>query len=244
MIIDQNTHITKTGLVKKKWEQYEIDIIKQYYSEWGYKKCQDLLPDRKKVQIIAKADRLGCHRESYSRFKEEAKNKKKCAQGGSTIICFHCQIEKPNSVEYFRDRGGKRKGHKKTTCLLCESKRNSLLREVPRRYLSTILTGIKKRDPETTLTVDILYEMLLKQNSKCNLTGIEMTTTQNKGRVHTNISVDRIDNDKKYTTDNIQLVCLWANTAKNDLPLNDFFELCNKIIKHQSICQNDQNQQV
>ena len=38
-------------------------------------------------------------------------------------------------------------------------------------------------------------------------------------------SIDRIDSNKTYTKDNIQLVCFWANIAKSDLGEKEFLEM-------------------
>ena len=217
-------HTTKTGVVKKKWTLAEIEVIRNFYSEWGTKKCLSLLPGRTKVQIQSKARRLGIFTSSYSRFKEEAKNKKKCAQGANTIICFHCQKELP--IKDFNDRGGKRKGQKKTVCKECESKRLQILRKEPRRFISNILSSVKSRQEDTKLTLDFLYELYLNQNKKCALTGIELTTITGKGRVQTNMSLDRIDSNLGYTEENVRWLCLWANTAKNDLPDEEFLKMC------------------
>tara|TARA_R100000365_G_C2696106_1_gene36216 strand:- start:151 stop:396 length:246 start_codon:yes stop_codon:yes gene_type:complete len=52
---------------------------------------------------------------------------------------------------------------------------------------------------------------------KCPLSGVTMTHTWKQGEMTTNISVDRIDNDKDYELGNIQFVCAQANRMKGDL---------------------------
>ena len=51
----------------------------------------------------------------------------------------------------------------------------------------------------------------------CPLSGITMTHTWKQGEMLTNISVDRIDNDKDYELGNIQFVCIQANRMKGAL---------------------------
>jgi len=44
------------------------------------------------------------------------------------------------------------------------------------------------------------------------------------GYHHTNISIDRIDNDQGYTKENVCLVCLAINMMKYTLDLNELVE--------------------
>jgi hypothetical protein len=57
-----------------------------------------------------------------------------------------------------------------------------------------------------------------------------MTWLQGAGRLPTNLSIDRIDNTRGYTADNIQFVCDWANTAKNQLSVDEFVRLCQRVV--------------
>lgn len=92
----------------------------------------------------------------------------------------------------------------------------------------------KLRAKSKNIYFDITKEDLLnlwdKQNGKCALTGLDMTYDRYKGRIYTNVSVDRIDSSKGYTKDNIQLVCMAANQAKSDLTDEELYEICKGII--------------
>ena len=57
-----------------KWEKEEIEILTTYYPEFGYNRCVELLPDRDKSTIQAKAKRMGIksnHRNSWSKEEED-----------------------------------------------------------------------------------------------------------------------------------------------------------------------------
>ena len=56
-----------------------------------------------------------------------------------------------------------------------------------------------------------------------------------KGKVYTNASIDRIDPSLSYTKENVQLVCLAANVAKNDLSSDMFVFLCQAIVNQHGI---------
>ncbi len=60
-------------------------------------------------------------------------------------------------------------------------------------------------------------------------------TTQHNGKSKEhiknkwNISVDRIDSNKGYTVDNIQLVCAIINRMKMNLSNDEFISLCDAL---------------
>ncbi len=60
-----------------------------------------------------------------------------------------------------------------------------------------------------------------------------MTHTRGDGTVYTNVSIDRIDNDKGYTKDNIHLVCFIANLMKSTMTVDELAEWCKAITRHQ-----------
>lgn len=62
----------------------------------------------------------------------------------------------------------------------------------------------------------------------CHYTGEELTVEQNKPNT---VSLDRIDNSKGYTKDNV-VFCNWrVNQAKNTMSKLDFFTMCKKIVE-------------
>ena len=100
--------------------------------------------------------------------------------------------------------------------------------------LTQALKGVRRRSKLKNNYTDIDLEFLMylwnKQNGKCALTGMDMTYKFYEGRVNTNVSVDRIDSSKGYTRDNVQLVCMAANQMKNDLSMNEFVDMCERVI--------------
>ena len=79
------------------------------------------------------------------------------------------------------------------------------------------------------ITPKFIEELLKEQDFKCKLTG-DLLYFKNKS--DTNISIDRIDSDKDYTVDNIQLVTKQANICKHILNNKEFLEFCNKVVNH------------
>ena len=89
----------------------------------------------------------------------------------------------------------------------------------------------KKHNIYNDLVIEDLYELWNKQNGKCALSGINMTTHSYIGRISTNISIDKIDPTKGYTKSNIQLVCSTVNMMKGSLTMPEFIFFCKNILE-------------
>jgi hypothetical protein len=81
-----------------------------------------------------------------------------------------------------------------------------------------------KKDGRRDLTLDQMKEVFKKQKGLCALSGVPLTCIKipNSKKVHTNLSIDRIDSDKGYELDNIQLVCAIVNIMKSSLTMEEF----------------------
>lgn len=135
-------------------------------------------------------------------------------RGNKCLHCINCQLRKyKNYIE-------------KTT----NDKQFAL-----RRKLRCALNGAIRRSKKFNRYIDINIDYLLylweKQKGKCAVTGYDMTFDFYKGRVNSNVSLDRIDSSKGYTKDNVQLVCMVINQMKNDLNMNEFVNICRDIVK-------------
>ena len=70
------------------------------------------------------------------------------------------------------------------------------------------------------LSLEDLKNLYKLQDGFCALSGLPMTHSQESPDYC--ISIDRIDNDKGYTKDNVKLVCFRANVMRNELTLEMF----------------------
>lgn len=63
------------------------------------------------------------------------------------------------------------------------------------------------------MTIDELLDMANTQQFKCAITGLPMTTIEH---CYTSISIDRINSNRHYSIDNVQLVCKGINLGKKN----------------------------
>lgn len=77
------------------------------------------------------------------------------------------------------------------------------------------------------ITIDDGVDLFESQGGKCALTGLELTCSGDFNEI--TASLDRIDNSKGYTIDNIQFVHKDVNMMRGSLALDKFIELCKLI---------------
>lgn len=97
-------------------------------------------------------------------------------------------------------------------------------------FLNRCKSGAKQRNIEWLLTLDELDFMMEEQLFKCNLTGRELIYGYTVNINDCTCSIDRIDSDKPYTIDNIQIVHKNVNMCKQSLSQTDFIELCKEVV--------------
>ena len=131
--------------------------------------------------------------------------------------CKECTKEKLKS--YHKKTWGKERLH-----------RVAFLRTKSIKSYLMYLLGKAKRRRECLVTIDELIQKWDSQNGKCALTGWDMTLILGKGKVPTNISIDRINPKKDYIEENIQLVCACVNVAKMEMSQDDFINMCKTIV--------------
>lgn len=96
-------------------------------------------------------------------------------------------------------------------------------------YFQYICSHSKKRK---TLSPQDLMELWEEQDGRCALTGIQMTKILGKGKILTNVSVDRIEAGGPYVKENVQLVCCAINIFRGNLSVEEFQWWCKKVVNH------------
>lgn len=138
---------------------------------------------------------------------------------GTFQKCSRCGITKPLSRYY--KAPGHRLGYKRI-CADCKKawmkKRDSNPRGWARRISRRIKYRSKEKGWNCGVTEGLLLERLEKCDYRCEVTGVGFDFITGVGRKPNTPSVDRIDNTKPYTADNIQLVCWAYNDLKREVP--------------------------
>lgn len=91
----------------------------------------------------------------------------------------------------------------------------------------------KRKKLEYSLSVEGLILIAQSQNNRCSLTLIPFDLkSSDEYRVRPFApSIDRIDNSKGYTFDNIRIVCVIVNKARNEYSYDIFDKMCRARVK-------------
>jgi hypothetical protein len=108
--------------------------------------------------------------------------------------------------------------------------------EIPLDFFTSIKRGAEHRKIEFDITIEYIWEIFIKQNRKCALSGRNLNFGKtNRDRGGRNLSVDRIDSKKGYVVGNIQWVDKQINIMKNTLDEKDFLSICYEIVKYKKL---------
>jgi hypothetical protein len=92
----------------------------------------------------------------------------------------------------------------------------------------------KNNDHELKIDLKYIWDLFLKQNRKCALSGLSLYFAKNSKEFRqgkTTASLDRIDSSKGYEIGNVQWVHRIVNIMKSNHDEDFFCELCGKIYK-------------
>lgn len=108
------------------------------------------------------------------------------------------------------------------------------------RYFSVLIKSAEKRGISFDLTIGFLYELLVKQNNRCALSGIEIHCNDAITRLQT-ASLDRIDSTKGYIVGNVQWVHKDINKMKQNYQDEYFIVMCKHVASHNTEKENHAN---
>ena len=114
--------------------------------------------------------------------------------------------------------------------------------EMPLPFYNKIKAGCKRpsRQIEFDLSIEYIWDLFLKQNRKCALSGVYLewggSHHDNKFSKTSKItaSLDRIDSTKGYVIGNVQWIHKDLNFMKQDLDEQRFIKWCGLVAKHRS----------
>ena len=155
---------------------------------------------------------------------------------GAIKQCKDCGIEITEKNAYI-DKGTRLRAR----CKACDYKyRSKKAGKDVYSYMDKLYSKLRyevvsgsRRTSRCALTWNItqahLYNLYKKQKGKCNLSQLPMTWITGQGKVDTNISIDRINPNKGYEPDNIQLITYRMNIMKHDLKEDQFMKLIQMV---------------
>lgn len=137
--------------------------------------------------------------------------------------------------EYATKESLERAASLKSTCTSCRTARNNTKRkgtkakeknpawrgykDIPGKVFSKLQRDARTRNIEFNILIEDLWEKYEKQQQRCALSGVYIKWGEDA-------SVDRIDSNKDYTKDNIQIVHKTINMMKRDLDQDEFIRKC------------------
>lgn len=92
--------------------------------------------------------------------------------------------------------------------------------------------GALRRGYKWQLTMEEAWTKFLSQNRKCALSGLSLSFGRSGKSEEQTASIDRIDNSKDYSIDNIQWVHKKINIMRNKLSIQEFQEMCKLVTNH------------
>lgn len=98
-------------------------------------------------------------------------------------------------------------------------------RNTPDGYVDRFMERIRLKTPDSDITRDFLTGLI--STEKCCITGVGFSYTNKYNSYHDPLapSIDRIDSERGYYLDNVQILLSCINKFKNDLPNEDFLKL-------------------
>jgi hypothetical protein len=150
--------------------------------------------------------------------------------------CSKCKTTKNAKEFYLRPERKNGKGFR-SNCKLCESKIKSKYYATEEGFMKRLFLSMNDRKVSTRRhighSVDFTKEEFLelwqeykkKHGMKCSYTGVKLDFIKKKKR-GTQVSVDRLDNSKGYSKNNIVFCSARANFEKHSVSI----DMCHKIL--------------
>lgn len=111
-------------------------------------------------------------------------------------------------------------------------------------YMTYLRSKASIRKLDFKVTKEDLWDLFLKQEKKCAISGVPLviSTTLKKSsktgksldRTNHTASLDRIDNSKGYTVDNVQWVHKQVNLMRRQFELDNYINWCKTIAEYNS----------
>lgn len=105
--------------------------------------------------------------------------------------------------------------------------------DLSQSYFSGLKRGAAERELAFDIDIDFAWDLFLRQDRKCALTGQPlslMRSFRRQNRVLQTASLDRIDSSKGYIEGNVQWIRKDLQFVKSDLLDEEFIAICRQVI--------------
>lgn len=113
--------------------------------------------------------------------------------------------------------------------------------ELSAHLFSSMKSNAKQRNKPFDISIDYAWELFLKQNKKCTLSGVTLQFNMNHNdRSSKTASLCMIDETKGYVKDNVMWIHKTLTKMKMNLSLQKFVEYCSLIsnpLYNESVCE-------
>lgn len=197
---------------------------------------------QRRIKKQVETQNMNCPPCSSVKFKWNEYDKEHYNEETDEYLCSQCNEWKDLKTNFSKAGRGTKNG-RRNYCQKCGTAQGKKMRlnwtedefihkyliiNAKKRHIAKLKNGIKYE--EFNITYKDVVELKEKQNNKCKYTGVDLVWKVGSSYYQT--SIDRIDSNKTYTKDNIQLVCFWANMAKSDLCEKEFIEMIKNVYNY------------
>lgn len=153
---------------------------------------------------------------------------------------FECLLNLPNCKKYFKARFKHVLAGNISSCGCLKNVRGINHRDwkgcgdISGSVFCRIQLGCKRKNRtlEFAITIQEIWDLFLKQDRKCALSGEILKFNSNYKMFDGTASLDRIDSDKGYIPGNVQWVHKDLQTMKMDSSDEKFINWCHKVSNH------------
>lgn len=130
-------------------------------------------------------------------------------------------------------------GKRSQGCKKCCHEDQVIFHNINPSYFKSLKEGALSRNLKFKITIKEIWELFLKQNKKCALSGVDIQMNPHsasyKNKLEQTASLDRIDSKVGYIISNLQWLHKDVNRIKWNLNQDQFLELCRAIVeKHKN----------
>jgi len=100
-------------------------------------------------------------------------------------------------------------------------------------YFSQIKNNALRRNIQCNITIEDIWQLFIKQNRKCALSGVDLNFARRYGDEDQTASLDRIDSNKPYSINNLMWVHKDLNMMRSKVTLDEFKKWCNLVTNYE-----------